>query len=135
MTLELQGDTFSPSEAERLTGLSLVRKVEPGEIGERGRYRGQPTPYGAAALAVPEAVPEEQKLEWLLTVALEHLSTFRRLGADEPEVYATYAYDAQCNLSYSSSELEKLARLSLPFCVSCYRDESQFEQAVPTVAG
>lgn len=133
MTLELQGDTFSPSEAERLTGLSLVRKVEPGELGKCGRHRGQPTPYGAAALAVPEAVPEGQKLEWLLATALEHLSTFQRLGADDPEVYAAYAFDAQCNLSYTPSELDKLARLGLPFSVSCYRDESQFEQAVPTV--
>ena len=126
VTLELQGDAFSPSAAERLTGLALVRKVEPDQIGERGRYRNKPTPYGAAALEAPDALPERDKLNWLLDTAMVAVGALRELGAISIGVSATYAHDGQCNLEYSPAELEKLSALGLPFSVSCYRDESQF---------
>ncbi|MDZ4700997.1 MAG: hypothetical protein SH809_14915 [Rhodothermales bacterium] len=134
-TLELQGDMFPPSEAERLTGLSMIHKVEPGEIVKRGRYKGQPSPYGAASLAVPEAVAEKEKLEWLLDAALKYVGTFRRIGTDRLYIHASYAFDGQCNLAYSTSELRKLAELDLDFTVSCYLDESQFDAATPAAAG
>ncbi len=124
----LQGDRFSPSEAERVTGLKLSDKREPGQIGQRGRYRGQPLPYGAASLDAPEDVSPPEKLVWVLDAATPHIALLRDLGADRAEVWIVEHFGGQMNMEYEPEELEKLARLGLPLCVACYEVEQQFKR-------
>jgi hypothetical protein len=38
----LYGEEFSPTLAERESGVRFERKNEPGELGTIGRYRGKP---------------------------------------------------------------------------------------------
>ena len=54
ITVKITGDTFSPSEAERVTGLSLSDTIEPGGFASRGRYKDQPSPFGYANLRAPD---------------------------------------------------------------------------------
>lgn len=123
ISLEMNGETFSPSEARLLTGLSFTRMNDPGGIGTRGRYKGMPVPYGMCALEVPADIPAAKRLTWLLDAALPHMGTLRRLGATEMYVSIGYFWRDQCNLAYSSEELTKLARLGIDLCVSCYEEE------------
>ena len=127
-SISFQGDEFSPAEAERVTGLRFAEKQEPGDLGLSGRFKGKPTPYGFATLQPPdETWNEDKKLTWLLDAALPHVETLKRLGADWNRVHIDYAYTAQCNLAFEPELIAKLARLGLPFTISCYREESAFE--------
>lgn len=120
------GEHFSPSAAERATGLVLLDKREPGHIGRWGRYQGKPIPYGIASLDAPKSVPRSEKLLWVLEAAEPHAETLRDLGADRSEVWIVEHFDAQINMAYTPSELKKLARLGLPLCVSGYEVEQEF---------
>lgn len=122
------GERFSPEAAERATGLILLDKREPGHIGQRGRYRGKPVPYGVATLDAPRNVHRGDKLSWVLDTALPHIDTFRDLGADRSEVWVVEHFDAQINMAYTPSELGKLARVGLPLCVSGYEVEQSFSR-------
>jgi hypothetical protein len=130
VSLELLGDAFSPAEAQRRTGLPLARSVEPGAIGERGRYKGLPTPHGAAALEPPEGLAPERRLTWVLDAASPHMAALRELGVTEAYVSVGYFWRDQCNLAYSPEELERLSRLGVALWVSCYEEERE-----PAVAG
>ena len=125
ISIKITGDTFSPSEAERATGLLLSQAIEPGEIAPRGRYKGQPSPHGYANLSAPDETPEDGKLAALLGSFLPHVETFRQLGADDIVVYAGYFYDAQCNLTFWPDAMAMLGELGVPFWVSCYEDSDE----------
>ena len=136
ISIKITGDSFSPSEAERATGLSLSHAIEPGEIAPRGRYKGQPSPHGYANLSAPAETPEDGKLAALLDSFLPHVETFRQLGADDIVVYAGYFYEAQCNLTFWPDAMAKLGELGVPFWVSCYGDDAPSTVAVePATAG
>jgi hypothetical protein len=45
------------------------------------------------------------------------------LGAERAEVWVVEHFDGQMNMEYRPEELEKLARLGLPLCISCYQVE------------
>jgi hypothetical protein len=126
--ISLSGERFSPAEAERVTGLVLLDKREPGHIGRYGRYRGKPVPYGAASLDAPKRIPPSEKLTWVLDLALPHIETLRALGVDQAEVWILEHFGSQINMAYRPEELEKLARLGLPLCVSGYETEQRFDR-------
>ena len=124
--IQLLGDTFSPSAAEEVTGLALLDKREPGHIGQRGRYRDKPVPYGVASLDAPTNVPPADKLSWVIDRALPHIEALREMGADHSEVWIVEHFDGQANMYYTPEELAKLAQLGLPLCVSGYEVEQLF---------
>jgi hypothetical protein len=117
---ELQGDHFSPRLAEAKTGLTLVRKNEPGDIGTLGRHKGKPRPYGAASLEAPDDWTWDHKWDWLLMTLSTHIETLRQCGADDLVLDLGYFYDGQCNLEFSPLRLGQVAALGIPFAISCY---------------
>ena len=132
----MRGETFSPSAAERATGLPLSDTIEPGEIAPRGRYKGQPSPHGYANLRASDETPDDGKLTALLSLFLPHAETLRQLGADDIVVYAGYFYEHQCNLTFWPEAMAQLGRLGVPFWVSCYGNDDPPAVAVePTAAG
>ena len=132
LSINMSGTTFSPSEAKRRTELPLVRTNEPGETGERGRYKNKPTPFGGASLDAPDETPDEAKLAHLLDSVLPHAGTLRQLGVEEMVVYVGYFWRDQCNLSFQPEDLSRLAALGVPFWISCYEDSD--ESSPPAVA-
>jgi hypothetical protein len=82
--IELHGETFSPKAAEAATGLKLSDKVEPGQLDVRGRYAGQPIPYGKASLSLPAGDASDLiNLDLLLQNTPEEsvIQAFKRAGA------------------------------------------------------
>jgi len=120
LSVLLRGETFSPKEAEKSTGLNLVDKLEVGEIAIRGRYRGKPVPYGTAQLEVPDDIPYGERLLWIIGVLEIHLDSLYSMGADTTRIYAGYFYKDQCNFGFGKNELLALAKLNIDFDISCY---------------
>lgn len=125
--LHLVGDSFSPSAAERETGLVFTSKNEVGDLGKRGRYANLPIPYGAAILEPPDDVPTSQRLDWLLDHVLPHLETLRRLGGLNGRLHSIFWFDSNCNLEWNSDQLKKLALLGIPYTSSCIQAPEMFE--------
>lgn len=120
----LSGDTFSPRLAEQITGLRFSAKNEPGEIGTRGRYKGQPRPYGAAVLEAPfDSVTKPESVmpeEWVADALGLHIETFRSCGAMWIELDLNITWQDQCNLAFDAAFLQKLGKLNIDLSISCY---------------
>ena len=124
--LQLQGETFSPAAAEREAGLSFTEKNERGEIGTRGRYAGQPLPFGAATLWAPSEIDPSERLDWILDAVLPHLDTLRSLGGMQGWLHSNVYFDTQCNLEYQPEQLQKLAKLGITYTVCCAHAPDMF---------
>jgi hypothetical protein len=133
--LSLCGTIFSPAQTERETGLVFSMKNEPGEIGERGRYRGKPYPFGHAILKAPDGSEAPTGLDRLLDLALVHVNELKKIDFLEGVVHVDYAYNQQCNLEFKPETLAKLARLGFALTITCYQDESQFKPEIGTFPG
>ncbi|MBL8076093.1 MAG: hypothetical protein JNL29_17145 [Nitrospira sp.] len=120
----ISGETFSPYLAEKKTDLYFARKNEPGEIGNVGRYRGQPIPYGRAVLEAPFNSQTKPGLilpeQWIVDVLSLHIDSLRSCGATSIELDLNVTWQDQCNLAFDASFLQKLAKLSIDFSISCY---------------
>lgn len=133
-TLSLWGEQFSPRRAEELTGLALSGRVEPGELAHWGRYKGQPSPYGAASLEVPPDIEQGGRLAWMVDAVGTHLTVFQQLGATVCKLHLDIRYWDQCNLEFSSGELARIAALGVPFTISCWDYSGQNEPTEPGAA-
>ena len=116
--LSLWGETFSPSRAGTMTGLTLSNAREPGEPLKSGRQPARRA--GLAILKPPESIPEEIRLTWLIEMATAHLSAFRAQGATICKFNLSVLWMDQCNLCFESEDLARIAALGIQFTISCY---------------
>lgn len=125
VSLRAWGGTFSPQEAERRSGVLFSEKQERGDIGGRGRFRGQPLPYGNAALRGPT---EEMDLSLPDAEYFRAATALARVcevsGAEIVVLHMTVAYKDQCNLEMSPAFVAALAGVGVPFTMSCYEDKT-----------
>jgi len=128
LSVLLRGEEFSPKKAEEITGLKLRDKLEVGEISPRGRYRGEPVPYGTAQLEVPTEIPYDDRLMWIIRSLEVNLQKLYDCGAKETRICAGYFYKNQCNFGFSKKELLAIAKLEIDFDVSCYDISDDDEQ-------
>jgi hypothetical protein len=126
--------------ADRWTVLPRVGSGRPRTLGGRrgdsdcGRRAPMRAGNGHAALEAPGEAEGISGLDRLLDLALQHMNGFRRAGAQEGVVHVDCAYDKQCNLEYEPETLSKLAQLGFALTLTCYRDESEFEQEAGTAS-
>jgi hypothetical protein len=128
------GDKFSPSAAEKRTGLVFARKVEPGEIGTSGLHRGEPVPYGYARLEFcnVRSCSAPNFLKWLDDIR-RSIPLFRKEGAEDIDLDFIVAYKAQCNLEAEPQFFLALAQLGIPVSLSCWEDEDLPDEEVIVV--
>ena len=119
-SIELHGERFSPSEASRVSGLALSNSVEPGQLMTHGRYKDQPSPHGRGSIQCPKEVPNENRLAWLLDHIQPQLASLRECGAQAIELSISVAYFDQCNIEFSTSEIQSIAALGIPMSVTCW---------------
>jgi hypothetical protein len=113
-SLEINGETFSPSKAAAICGLVFSNMVEPGETMMRGRYRGSPAPYGAGSLRLADdLVP-------LLEIFRESRAEILACGATSITLNLGIEYEGQCNLEFSAAELHAIAGAQIPMTISCW---------------
>jgi hypothetical protein len=115
------GELFSPSEAEKISGVTFDEKKERGDIGIRGKYKGVPIPYGSAYINFehpggdPDLLPVDMPL---LNILERFIPPFRAIGAEDISLWVNVFYTSQCNLELSPELLQKLAGLGIPLCIS-----------------
>ena len=126
----LFGESFSPNEAEKNTDIKFTVKNEVGEIGKRGKYKDKPYNFGYALLEPPKGIDDLQQIEWLVDTMVKNICILRKCGVIDGKFHVTYAYDSQCNIEYEPQFLSKLVEIGLAFTISCYEDESEFENDI-----
>jgi len=122
------GERFTPSKVSA----SFTASHDPGVIGDRGRYRGVPVPYGSADFHAPEEEPE--KIAYIHRLAFPFLRAMREAGAENFSLRITYQYDSQCALSFTREEQNMICELDCDFCIDCWTDESPIQPPEPTRA-
>ena len=119
----VRGTHFSPSAAERATGMPFTTKHEPGELGSRGRYRGVPMPDGYASrdFSVPPETEDLVAANSDLLAELERcLPHYRAAGALHVALHYNVCYSSQCNMEFSPALLRRLAALDVVVALTCY---------------
>jgi hypothetical protein len=121
----IQGESFSPLSAEKVTGLSFSDKSEVGQLGKVGHYKGIPIPYGACVLRFAEmnSLPYGPRLEQMIGSLEKHVDLLKKCGAQDFVLRLVVSYEAQCNLEFSPVEMNRLANLGIHVTVSCYASE------------
>jgi hypothetical protein len=121
-----RGDTFSPELAEAKSGINFDSKIEPGDIGKTGLYRGRPKPHGYAQKAWPDDEVD------LVSPHIDFFAAITKLdlaataaGADHRLIHLNVIYGNQCNLEFSPSFVKSLALLDLTVTVTCYSDPEE----------
>ena len=119
--LFVEGDQFSPAEAETLAGFRFTQKSERGVLATTGRYKGRPLPYGWAEL---EATAPG---DFLMTVDgpfFEAAEALTRAALTQGEVdvrlHVDVEHDDQCHLELAPGVLAAVSRLGVPLTMSCY---------------
>jgi hypothetical protein len=116
ISFQVRGKQFKPS----LVEFTFTESHDCGEIGKAGRYRGQPMPYGSANIHVPSYIPHEERIIYIVNIALRLLPELQRAGATEWHVDIGRFYSTQCNEEYSPEEISLLAQLKCPLLYSAY---------------
>lgn len=119
--VSLYGEHFSPSQAEKISGITFDEKKARGDIGIRGKYKGLPTPYGSASINFEHPGGDADLLPAnlpLLDILEQFIPSFQSVGAEEITIFVNVFYTAQCNLELSPELLRRLAGLGIPLCIS-----------------
>lgn len=121
----MKGVAFSPVALAKKTGIPTENANEPGDPGKLGRFRGKPIPYGygewifSSDMDAPYGPVLEQAVQ-----ALEHnLAIVREYGAEEIVLHLFVQTHEQCNLEFSSSDLQRISSLGIPLAISCEMSE------------
>jgi len=117
VTFTAQGDNFMPSKV----GAPYSSAHDPGSIGQWGRYKGVPVPYGVADFEAPEV--EKDKILYLHRIVVPFLPAMRSAGAEEFRLHITYHYEDQCSIGFSREEARMISELQCAVPIDCCRNE------------
>ena len=128
VAFDIWGEDFHPSKVP----FAFTRQQDPGAIGTRGRYKGQPEPYGSASYEVSPSVPNASRIRHIVETIEPLMSAIRAAGASRWYINIGRFYCEQCNEEYSLDELQMIARLGCGFIYSAYSvsedEERELEQ-------
>jgi len=122
---ELYGERFYPS---RLSFSNIRNANDPGDIGELGRYRGKPKPYGSCCIMTPPEIGAEHRIEWMADFMEENKEGFAKAGATEITFWI-YWEGVQGNMEFTPQELQKIAKLKIPLCINYLQIEEDESDA------
>ena len=115
----VQGPNLDVLELEKQLSAPLNNKRVRGQIGERGRYKGQPFPDGACDIGVPQDIDLGSPIEWLADFLADNMSTIKSLGAEDIVFWIVWR-GIQGNMELSATELQKIADLGIPMAIHYY---------------
>ena len=104
ITFTAWGKRFTPSKVSA----PFTTAHDPGVIGNSGRYRGVPTPYGSADFDVPERTAK--KIAYLHRLVVPLLPALHKAGAKEFWLRITYHSDSGA-IGFSKKEIRMLAEM------------------------
>ena len=119
VTLLAQGDAFSPTMAEQLSGIAFDNKNEHGELGKKGRYRDVPTPFGAARKQWADQDPGDPTVAFLEEFSAL-VDASRLATATTMRLHLDVAYLDQCNMELGVEFVNALSRANMGLTITCY---------------
>ena len=116
----VQGAAFSPRAFEEHHKIRFEKSHEPGAIGDTGRYKGIPQPFGWGEVALPCNPGEllDRTIDVLAKTRIELSATGGTAG-----LYIVVGYEGQCNFEFAPDYMAALARVGCPICITCYEEE------------
>lgn len=121
----LWGENFSPSSlVGHIKELKFKNSSEPQDIGTSGRYKGNPKPYGACSLLIPENILVENRIIWMADFIINNKNIFLNAGASEIDLHIYY-YGIQGNIEFKIEEIAKIAKASVPLAITYIQQESE----------
>ncbi len=118
----IQGESFSPLSAEKVTSLPFSDKCEVGQLGKVGRFKGIPIPYGSCVLRFTEmsSLPYGPRLEQMISSLEKNIISLKKCGAQDFVLRLVVSYETQCNLEFSPEEMNRIAAMGIHLTVTCY---------------
>lgn len=118
-SIELWGNAFYPSEAIHAYKVAFSQFQDPGSIGQIGKYKGLPLPYGSATISPGLALDtEENKIAWVCREFQKIQNHQAQLMIETARVHLHVLHDEQCNFDLAPESLRLLAELGIPLTVS-----------------
>ncbi len=123
----MSGERFSPSKAERLSGVRFTDKHERGDMQVRGSHRGKPWDFGGASLDFSDRRywSDPDLTEWL-DLAEPMVEACRKAGAEAEDMYMSLLlrYRGDCGMEFTPECLARLAGLGITVTLDCWVDET-----------
>ncbi len=119
--IDLWGESFSPSKLKSIPNIALADSNEPGEIGKSGRYKGEPRPYGACRILVPDYI-ESNQVVWLANLIIKNKVAFKNAGATEIILHIIW-FGKQGSMEFTIEELNRIAAAKVPLSIDYIFEE------------
>lgn len=114
----LQGENFNPSEFVRLTTLNVKEIQRKGDIGLKGRYKGQEIPFGSLTI---ECLESEDCLDIITTQLSMNKILLDKSGVSDIFLTLNLEYIDQCNWEFDNKLLSKIVDLNIQLSISCWK--------------
>jgi hypothetical protein len=111
----IEGSNFSPIMAEKLTGIKLRNKNEPGDISQRTKL---PIPFGNAEFEIDKNGDADPIEDAIQNLALHHANLLKA-GANTFTIHLIVEYDGQCNFQIDSSIIAQISQVGANLTFSC----------------
>jgi hypothetical protein len=112
----LQGENFFPSKLLNIPDILISDSIDKEEIGNFGRYRNLPTPYGACTIVAPKEIDRIDTIIWMANFIIQNMQKFKNAGATSM-IFWIYWYGGQGNMEMTPKEIEKIHETGLNLCV------------------
>src|SRR6185436_4912247 len=113
--IRFEGDKFYPTKLRDLTGFPIEVLSEYGEIADKGRYKGKPSPYGLALLKI-EREKENDDLNEVFNRYLEKLLSkkeqLNEIGVEEIIIDVETPILKESEFSFNNELLQKIFQLN-----------------------
>ena len=119
-SIQVFGDQFRPSLIDDSIKSYFYRYKDNGSLGESGRYKNLPLPYGRASIEAPEGMRNGNIITWLLEFISQNVQTLKDHGADEFYFYISFHYKGELDWEFSKHELELMSNAGITLRISVY---------------
>lgn len=121
----LEGDTFSPTKLEQLSGLILEDKLEIGQKIDWGK-REQIVDYGRANLFAPQSM-DRHWIDNLADLVATHHQEMLRCGVEEITLWVILDIASMANWEVSAESMAIFGKLNIPLCLTVYAEPDSEE--------
>lgn len=128
--IRFEGTKFYPSALEPLINTKLKILAETGKPALKGRFIGQPSPYGMALLQIPVLENDMQNTLDKYIFKLESWEqSLKNCGIDEITIDIGYTEESPVNIKISNEQMHKLGSLNTLIEFYSISKEERFEHS------
>lgn len=124
ITFEVYGENFYPTKVN----FEFSEIISPGDIQNKGRYKGQKSPYGSARYILPKEILEKNPFQYLAETFEPLLDELVLNGAEEWYIDIGRIYFSQCNEQLNYDELMDVVKLKCNINYSAYSVDTKEEE-------